>query len=254
MASLIRLYGEGLLASGRTIALSPQQAHYLGKVMRCRVGDKIEFFNGQSGAFEAEISILPKRDCALVLGSRTTPPPDEMPLNLCFAPIKRSPMEFMVQKATELGVTHLTPVITERTTAKVMNFERLNSIAIETAKQCGRVSIPKFDEPMVFEALTQTLSGHVIFADEQGDNEQAPWGGNQGQAPAAISALKELNYESAITVLIGPEGGFTPQERAHLLENPLVTAIRLGPRILRADTAALSALTLIQAVLGDWKH
>jgi len=252
-----RLYINASLQTGAAASLSQSQAHYLKNVMRREAGARVVLFNGRDGEFEAEIVELKKQGGVAKVAQRTREQETEPDLRLLFAPVKRGPLEEIIQKATEIGVAHLTPVITGRTVAPKLNIERLQAIAIEAAEQCGRLCIPVMDQPVKLAAVLDAWPGdrRLMFCDEAGDDESAQWGGAAGRAAPALEALKNFDSKTkSWAVLTGPEGGFSPGERAMLRARPYVTPVTLGPRILRADTAAMAALVLWQAGLGDWRR
>jgi len=239
-----RLFVEGDLAAGRRLELSEAQAHYLTSVLRLRPGARLLVFNGRDGEWAATIDEAKKRSVTLALDEQTCPQEDGPDLDYLFAPLKRSRLDYMVQKATEMGVRSLTPVITERTIAERVNGERMRANVIEAAEQCGILRVPDVKAPA---RLSDALAGwdaarRLIFCDE----EQA-----EGHGP--VETLSQTP-PGPLAVLIGPEGGFSQPERARLLALPFVVPLSLGPRIMRADTAAVAALALVNAVLGDWRR
>jgi 16S rRNA (uracil1498-N3)-methyltransferase len=238
----IRILVEQRLGSGAAIEATPEQANYLLNVMRLRTGDCILVFNGRDGEWLARVAVAGKRSCrmeAIEEMRAQTIGPD---IHYLFAPLKRARLDYMVQKATELGVSRLQPVVTARTQAERVNVERMRANVVEAAEQCGVLTIPETAEPLKLEKAVGALEPgrRLILCDEE--------------APVAspLAALGGL-APGPVAVLIGPEGGFSPDERAMLLRRPSVTAISLGPRIMRADTAAVAALALVNAVLGDWR-
>ena len=234
--SLPRLYVHEPIAKGAAIALDPRQAHYLGTVMRKSVGDELLIFDGRSGEWLARIAEAGKKRMTLAV-ERLTREAETLPdLTLAFAPVKRAQTDWLVEKATELGVARLQPVITERTIADRIKFDRLEGIAIEAAEQCGRTVLPEILDPAPLDLVLKASSHHPLyFADEQGGEPVA----------RALSA-------GPATILVGPEGGFTDGERAMIRRADHAVAISLGPRILRAETAALAAVTAFMALAGDW--
>jgi 16S rRNA (uracil1498-N3)-methyltransferase len=237
-----RLYVDADLDPGSAIPLSRDQANYLINVMRRNAGDLVLVFNGRDGEWRARIEIAGKRQASLVLENQSRAQSGGPDLHYLFAPLKRSRLDYMVQKATELGVARLQPVLTRHTIAERVNGDRMRANVIEAAEQCGILRIPKIAAP---ERLDRALASwdparRLIFCDEG--------------APIAdpIAALREI-VPGPLAVLIGPEGGFAPEERNSLAALPFVVRIAMGPRIMRADTAAVAALTLVNAVLGDWK-
>jgi 16S rRNA (uracil1498-N3)-methyltransferase len=252
---MIRLFVPAPLREGGFVELSPDQARYLLAVMRLAAGDWLLLFNGRDGEWRTRIAEAGKRGGRLQLEARTrvqASPPD---LDLIVALVKRARLEIIVEKAAELGVRRVRLVLTRRTNADHTNVARLQAIATEAAEQTGRLEVPEVVAP---ERLDRMLDAwdparRLMFCDEAGDDPEAEWGGASGRARPALQALSEAPTEAPWAVLIGPEGGFDPAERARLRGLPFVTAVTLGPRILRADTAAISALTLWQAALGDWR-
>lgn len=247
-----RLYLDAPLCEGASAPLSAAQAHYLKNVMRRGEGDALLVCNGRDGEFEAAIETLGKKAGAVKLGARRRAPQAEPDLWLLFAPVKRDAVDLMAQKATELGAARLVPVITERTNAARVNVERLAAIAIEAAEQCGRLAPPQIAEPQKLARLLDDwpVDRRLIYCDEAGDDPAAEWGGREGRAAPLLDALAGA-AAAKWAILIGPEGGFTQAERARLRRLDFVTPVTLGPRILRADTAALAAIALWQAARGD---
>lgn len=239
-----RLHVAGPLAAGATAPLSPDQAHYLAHVLRLGAGARALAFNGRDGEFSAEIAASGRKGLALALLARTraaTPPPD---LDLIFAPVKHARLDYLAQKAVEMGAARLRPVLTRRTQVARLNLDRLEANAIEAAEQCGAVWTPEVRPPEpLSSALAEWPAGRLlVFCDEE--------------APAAgpIEALAAAGAGGGVGLLIGPEGGFDETERSAILRLPHVLRLSLGPRILRADTAAVAALALVQATLGDWRR
>jgi 16S rRNA (uracil1498-N3)-methyltransferase len=252
-----RLYIDAPLETGAAAPLSEAQAHYLKNVLRRSAGDEARLFNGHDGEFAAAIAELKKKGGVVAVKGKTREQEIEPELALYFAPVKRGPLETIIQKATEIGVARLCPVITERTVAPKMNVERLQAIAIEAAEQSGRLTVPSVDDPMKLARLLDAWpeGRRLLFCDEAGDDEREEWGGREGRATPVLEALKDMDSKAGgWAVLTGPEGGFTPEERMVLRSKTFVTPATLGPRILRADTAAIAALTLWQAALGDWRN
>jgi 16S rRNA (uracil1498-N3)-methyltransferase len=237
-----RLYVDQALAEGATISLDPAQAHYLGDVLRRKPGDTLLVFNGRDGEWQAEFERSGKRGALLTLRQRTRPQDHAGDLHYLFAPLKRARLDYMVQKAVEMGATHLQPVLTRHTQAERVNTARMRANAIEAAEQCGILNLPGIGEPLPLAHAVGALAAErvLIFCDED--------------APTAdpLTALAD-GRGMPIALLIGPEGGFSPEERTALLRRPGTLRLALGPRILRADTAAVAALALVQATLGDWR-
>ncbi len=238
----IRLYVEPDLSQGARIAPAEGQTHYLLRVMRAGQGDRLLLFNGRDGEWIARIELAGKRDCALVCEHRTAPQSEVPDVWLVFAPIKKTPSDYLAQKAAELGVRVLAPVITRRTIVARVNLERMRANAIEAAEQSGRLSVPEVRAPERIERILGQWprERRLVFCDESGD------------ALPIADALK-AEPEGAFAILSGPEGGFAPEERAMIRSPPFVLPVTLGPRILRADTAALAALGVWQSVKGDWR-
>jgi len=252
-----RLYIDGPLHSGLPAPLTAEQAHYLKNVLRRSEGDELRLFNGRDGEFEARVAELKKKGGAAQVGAKLREQEAEPDLILCFAPVKRGALETIVQKAVEIGAARLQPVITERTVAPKLNVERLQAIATEAAEQCGRLTVPIVAAPVKVSAMLEGWSDdrNILFCDEAGDDPDEEWGGSEGRAAPVIDALKAADSKTnRWAVLTGPEGGFSPEERRMLRAKSFVTAATLGPRILRADTAAIAALVLWQAALGDWRR
>jgi 16S rRNA (uracil1498-N3)-methyltransferase len=259
---MIRLFVEAGLSAGARVTPTPEQARYLGAVMRLEVGDALLLFNGRDGEWRAEVAEVTKRACVLHLVEQVRPQPPAGDVDLIVALVKRARLEIIVEKAAELGAARVRLVITRRTNADHTNVARLQAIAVEASEQTGRLDVPEVVEPM---KLDRMLDGwepgrRLVFCDEAGDDPDAPWGGDQGRARPALDVFREIaaavapQQSSASTaVLIGPEGGFDPAERTRLRQMDGVVAVTLGPRILRADTASIAALTLWQAAAGDWR-
>jgi 16S rRNA (uracil1498-N3)-methyltransferase len=252
-----RLYVSGALKAEAELALEKPQAHYLRNVLRLKPGDGVLAFNGKDGEWQAVLAEGKKP--ALVLQKQTRPQTEPKDLHYLFAPLKHERLDYMVQKAVEMGVSRLQPVLTQHTQVKRINLERMRANAIEAAEQCGVLSIPEISEPTSFgRALAARKSDRLlVFCDEAADvKDPMAVLANARQAP---SAMLPLTMSSAgggaqpLALLIGPEGGFAEEERAALLKQTNVIRLALGPRILRADTAAVAALALIQAALGDWR-
>lgn len=241
--------------AGGPVALDDAQSKYLFKVMRLNVGDKVRLFNGRDGEWSAKVSeILGKSSGMLRVEDQLRKQGRLTDLYLLFAPLKKTRTDFVIEKATELGVEVMQPVITEFTNAERVRTDRLNRIALEAAEQTERLNTPRVMEPKALVAAIHELSEHrrVYFCDERGDDETAEWGGDENRARPMADILREEPTGSA-AILIGPEGGFSPKERKMLRSLENVVPVSLGPRILRAETAAIAALTLYQAMCGDWR-
>jgi 16S rRNA (uracil1498-N3)-methyltransferase len=236
-----RLFVDADLAAGKSVPLDRNQSNYLGNVLRLKAGGTILVFNGRDGEWQAAISGR-KRPDRLEVVARTRPqdgPPD---LHYVFAPLKHARLDYMVQKAVEMGASRLQPVLTRFTQVTRVNGMRMRANVIEAAEQCGILSIAAVAEP---ESLNRWLTDRyterlLIFCDEAADMANP------------VAALRAEAASQGIDVLVGPEGGFAEEERSFLLRQPRTLRLSLGPRILRADTAAVAALALVQAVLGDW--
>jgi 16S rRNA (uracil1498-N3)-methyltransferase len=235
---LTRLFVTATLEPGASIALDDGQTHYLLHVLRAGAGDRVLVFNGRDGEWQAEIASAAKRGIVLSMRQQTLPQTAVPDLWLVFAPVKKTPSDYLVQKATELGAAKLQPVFTRRTIVSRVNPERLLANVVEAAEQSGRLSIPEIGDAAPLEKILAAWpkQRRLYFCDEGGDAK--PLAEMAGSAPAAI--------------LTGPEGGFDPAEREALRALSFVTPVTLGPRILRADTAALAALAIWQSVKGDW--
>jgi 16S rRNA (uracil1498-N3)-methyltransferase len=236
--SLPRLFVRLPLTEGAIVDLDAAQANYLGNVMRLGVGAELLTFDGQSGEWLARISDAAKKRMTLTVERRTREPEAIPDVWLAFAPVKRAQTDWLVEKATELGAARLLPVMTQRTVAERVKLERLEAIAIEAAEQCGRTRLPEIAQPVALKSLVaeRNADRRLYFADEGGGE------------PAA-SAF----WPGPALILIGPEGGFTEEERLAIRAAPNAVPVSLGPRILRAETAALAALAAYMAVAGDWR-
>jgi len=235
--SLPRLFIRQPLSDGVSVDLDAGGANYLGNVLRLGAGAELLVFDGSSGEWLARIADAGKKWMSLTVERKTREPESIPDVWLAFAPVKRAQTDWLVEKATELGAARLVPVMTSRTVAERVKLERLESIAIEAAEQCGRTRIPEIAEPVQLRRFVEEIdpARHLYFADEGGGD---PLPSTLREGPAAI--------------LIGPEGGFTDEERA-LVRAAGARAISLGPRILRAETAALACLSAYMALVGDWR-
>jgi len=238
-----RLFVDAPLSQGARVPLERSQANYLGNVLRLGAGDAILIFNGRDGEWQATICGGKRPDQLETV--RQTRPQDRLPdLTYVFAPLKHARLDYMVQKAVEMGAAALQPVLTQHTQVSRVNLERMRANVIEAAEQCGILGIAAVADPVPLERYleTRTSARRLIFCDEAAE---------LAGPVAKLSAHSDAS--SGIDVLIGPEGGFAEAERARLLTQPNILRLSLGPRILRADTAAVAALTLVQATLGDWR-
>jgi 16S rRNA (uracil1498-N3)-methyltransferase len=235
-----RLHVEAELSVAGEIILSKEQSHYLINVLRMATGDAVLVFNSANGEWLAYITEAGKKSVLLrceKCKAGAVPPPD---IDYLFAPLKHQRLDYLVQKATELGARRLRPVITARTVAERVNLERMRANVIEAAEQCNLVFVPEVLEPQKFDAVLRDWDAErtLIFCDETAIISDP------------IQILETVKPPAAI--IVGPEGGFTEDERRHLKSLPFVKGISLGPRIMRADTAAVAVLALVQAVMGDW--
>ena len=238
-----RVFVEAPLTAGASVELDRNQSNYLGNVMRLAAGATILAFNGRDGEWQASIAGR-KRPESLDIVTRTRPQ-DRLPdLAYVFAPLKHARLDYMVQKAVEMGAASLRPVLTRFTQVHRVNGERMRANVIEAAEQCGILSIADVAEPVPLERYLGQREAQrlLVFCDEAAD---------VGDPVQALGA--ERTAGGGIDVLIGPEGGFAEEERAMLLRQPRILRLSLGPRVLRADTAAVAALALVQAALGDWR-
>jgi 16S rRNA (uracil1498-N3)-methyltransferase len=236
-----RLFLASDLAAGATVEAGPEHSHYLLNVLRMADGAEVLVFNGRDGEWRAAVQARSKKAAFLKPVEQTRPQPPQPDLVYCFAPLKQGRLDYLVQKAVEMGAGRLVPVITQHTQVAKPGIERLRANAVEAAEQCGVLTVPAVDEPV---RLDRLLAGwdkerRLIFCDEDASTHNP------------LAALKAIG-EKKLGLLIGPEGGFSDEERQQLRALPFVTAIPLGPRILRADTAAVAALALVQATIGDW--
>jgi len=255
MATIPRLYVDMPLADGATLALDEAAANYLSRVLRLGIGGEARLFNGQDGEWLARIEAVGSRriELALVRQTRAQGGRGGPTVRLLFAPVKKDETDLIVEKATELGAEAIWPVLTERTQTRTVRLDRFRKIAVEAAEQTERLDLPAVVDaatlPRALDALPAGTA--LIYCDEAGDETGAAWGGATGRAPPMRGVLEGLKGRDA-AILVGPEGGFTPFERAGLRGRGETFPVSLGPRILRAETAVISALTLWQAVCGDW--
>jgi len=254
-----RLLIDQLLRPGAEVPLSEGQARHIGLVLRLEAGDTLRVFNATDGEWRAHVSGRTKRGMSVRVEELLRPARATPDLDLLFAPVKRHATDLIIEKATELGVRRIRPVITGRTIAETVRLERLEGIAREAAEQTERFDAPEISPPVT---LAGALDGWdeartLIYADETGDDDGAPRGGETAGGKPILQALSELRAagddDLRLALLIGPEGGFTPEERRLLRGQSFVTPVSLGPRILRAETAVIAALSVIQAAWGDWR-
>ncbi len=223
------------------VQLAEGQAHYLLNVLRLRPGDPVRLFNGRDGEWLSFLTEAGRKVAAVRVerqSSQVAPPPD---VDFCFAPLKHARLDYLIQKATEIGARRLLPVISQRTIVDRVNVDRMRANAIEAAEQCNLVYVPDVLPPQRLEALISDWSPNraLVYCDES------------AEVSSPLAAMQRISLPAAI--LVGPEGGFTHEERQLLRSHAWVMPVSLGPRILRADTAGMSALTLLQATLGDWR-
>jgi 16S rRNA (uracil1498-N3)-methyltransferase len=238
----IRLFVEDALEAGLDISCTRAQANYLINVMRLGDNAEILVFDGRNGEWRASLSRLKRSDCSLHIVEQVRLQTEGPDIHYLFAPVKRARLDFMVQKATELGVAALCPVMTRRTDSQRIKLERVRANVIEAAEQCGVLRIPHVFEPVTLVKLLEEWDSarRIVYCDEE-----AP-------VSSPLEALRPL-APGPLAVLIGPEGGFDEEERSRLRSLSFVTPISLGPRVMRADTAGVAALSLLNAVLGDWR-
>ena len=241
MVQRYRLFVQAELAEENIIRCDPAQAHYLLTVLRLKAGATVGIFNGVDGEWEGKLHLQGRKSASIQAKHRIRdqePAPDLM---YVFAPLKRARLDYMVQKATEMGANVLQPVITQYTNAYRLKMERMRLNAIEAAEQCNLLTIPEVREPVDLKALLENWPPQrcLVYCDESADRT------------SAIERLQQIK-SGPVALLIGPEGGFSQQENETLRHQPFVIPISLGPRIMRADTAAVAAMALVQAIIGDW--
>lgn len=240
-----RLFVRSPLSAGARIDIDRTQINYLVNVLRKGDGDEILVFNGRDGEWQASLVSEGRKRWRLEARARVRPQPRASGLRCLFAPLRQARQDYMIEKAVELGVARLTPVLTQHGQVTRVNRGRVEANAIEAAEQCGILTIPTIDEPVALSTLidgwaVEERGRRIVYCDE---------GATHADPLAVLSAFEP----SPLALLVGPEGGFSAEEQDILRAQPFVTALPLGPRILRADTAAVAALALVQAVLGDWK-
>lgn len=236
-----RLFLEPALAQGACLPLEREQANYLLSVLRMKQDDTVLVFNGRDGEWLAAISVEGRKQASLTLVRQTRPQPPAPDLHYLFAPLKHARLDYMAQKAVEMGAGVIQPVLTRRTQVSRLNLDRMRANAVEAAEQCGILSLPEIRAERPLEAALEALEPErlLVFCDE-------------AMAQASPVAALAQAQPGPLAVLIGPEGGFDEGERQRILARPGTLPISLGPRILRADTAAVAALALVQAIRGDW--
>jgi 16S rRNA (uracil1498-N3)-methyltransferase len=237
-----RLYIDAPMAVEAVLSLDKAQSNYLINVLRMEAGDGLLVFNGRDGEWRAAVSEANRKSAKLELAARTRVQPPPTAIHLCFAPIKSQRMDFMVQKAVEMGAGALAPVITRRTQASRINSDRLRANMVEAAEQCGVLNIPALAVEKKLTSMLGELEPDriVVFCDEL------------AEVADPREALAEVPRGSPAALFIGPEGGFDAEERALLMAHPRAIRLALGPRILRADTAAVAGLAALQMCIGDW--
>lgn len=251
-----RLYVAFDLAGGANVDLPQDQAHYLRTVLRLGAGAGVRVFNGRDGEWDAQLVDVGKRSASLTITAQRRGQASVPDVHLLFAPLKKTRTDFLVEKATELGVAALRPVFTRHTNADRVNVDRLTALAREAAEQTERLDVPDIAPPTqlgkILDVWAEGDAGRrLIFCDEGAPRDTA-WSAPNAGAPALADVLKAQNAAQNWAILIGPEGGFSPDERDRLRSAPFAYPVSLGPRILRAETAAIAALTVFQAVAGDW--
>jgi len=242
-----RLFVDAPLSAGQKVMLERNQSNYLGNVLRLSAGEKVLVFNGRDGEWQAQIEGRKRPDSLAILTQRR--PQDRLPdIAYVFAPLKHARLDYMVQKAVEMGASRLQPVLTRFTQVSRVNSERMRANVIEAAEQCGILSLADVAEPMPLDRfLTQRQPERLlVFCDEAAETTSPL------QALQNGGGSEGIHIPDGIDILIGPEGGFAEEERALLLRQKRTLRLSLGPRILRADTAGVAALALVQAALGDW--
>jgi 16S rRNA (uracil1498-N3)-methyltransferase len=272
----VRLYVEAPLEQGARVDATEGQAHYLLNVMRAKAGNRVSLFNGRDGEWLGQVVDVSKRSCAFVCEQQSRAQDNASDIWLCFAPIKKTPADYLTQKATELGVSVLQPVITRRTIVSRVNLERMRANAIEAAEQSDRLTVPEIREPISLDKLLANWAAErrILFCDEAGEapaiaealsyrplKREGRIAQRSGEGsshdvnphPTRLRASTSPLQGEVFAILTGPEGGFDPAERHAVRAKSFVTAVSLGPRILRADTAALAALAMWQGLVGDWR-
>jgi len=242
-----RLHVDADLAPGLSVALDKPQGHYLRNVLRLKAGETVLAFNGRDGEWRTELATSGRNAVNLAVAEQTRAQPDAPDLHYLFAPLKRTRLDYVVQKAVEMGASRIAPVLTRHSQAERVNLERMRANAIEAAEQCGILNVAEIVAAVPLAGAVASLGSDrvLIFCDEDAPVSDPLAALAAARRPAAAAA-------PPLAVLIGPEGGFAEDERAILLARGNVVRLSLGPRILRADTAAVAALALVQATLGDW--
>lgn len=236
-----RLFVDSPMSCDGQVELNAKQSNYLGNVLRMKSNDRVLVFNGTDGEWLAEISAIGKKSCMLNLLEKTRDQTPPYSLQYLFAPLKSGRLDYMIQKAVEMGAGRLRPVITQHTQNSRIKLERLTANAVEAAEQCGILNIPPIDPPEKLADLLNRWNQEIpiIYCDEHARQNSS-------------DQMRSLGNKSSIAILIGPEGGFSRNEQEMLKSMDFVTPISLGPRILRADTAAVAAMAYVQSTIGDW--
>lgn len=233
-----RLFVPDALAAGAAITLDADQSHYLRNVMRCQTGERVALFNGQHGEYSGEISEITKKSVTIVCGDQTRAQGRSLDITLAFAPLKKAAMDILVEKTTELGIARLQPVITARINAERVKLDRLAMQAREAAEQCERLDLPEIMPPMALKVFLREQEQPFLFCDETA----------AGERQTVTDQMRIRALCPPFTILIGPEGGFSSEERDILLAHPQAVPVGLGCTVLRAETAAIAALTLALSV------
>lgn len=241
-----RLFAEAELRSGARLPVGADRANLLLNVLRLKAGDRLLAFNGRDGEWRATLIEAKKRDAVLQIDERARPQEQGPDIDYCFAPLKHARLDYVVQKAVEMGASRLRPIVTRRTQVSRLNLERMRANVVEAAEQCGVLRVPTVEPETPIERLVAQWPEDrlLVFCDEDAGISD----------PIAALRAAAAGRPARAGVVIGPEGGFDEKERSLLLSVPAAVRISLGPRILRADTAAVAALALVQTVLGDWSN
>jgi 16S rRNA (uracil1498-N3)-methyltransferase len=243
-----RLYIDAPLTAGASLPLDAAQANYLGNVLRLETGDSVQLFNGRDGEWRGTLARAGKRTLTVAVVEATRPQTRAGDLHYLFAPLKHARLDYLVQKAVEMGASRLQPILTRHAQVARINLERMRANAIEATEQCGILTLPEIGAPLAFDRMLAERDSArlLVFCDEDAEVKDPV---------AALAAARRAGAGDPmpLAVLVGPEGGFAADERAALLKLPNTVRLSLGPRILRADTAAVAALALVGTVLGDWR-
>lgn len=241
---MVRLYSHTALSAGKIISLPEHQTHYLKNVLRHQCGDVIQLFNQESGEWQAEITALSKSKGQVTLANLLRKPVPEQEVGLLFAPLKQEPMSFLIEKATELGVTWLQPILSEYSQIPKVNVEKIERNCLEASQQCERLSIPKVSPLQKLEIVLNHWQEDMVLIVCLERQESMP----------IAKVLNQLSPDQKVSFLIGPEGGLSSRDSDLLKRYPFVRFCKMGPRILRAETAAVAALICYQAIKGDWQY